>query len=280
MDSGRRKQTSRRASIGLEQFSSIASSRDGRHLAATVQKPQSSLWSVPLRKTLTTDSDTRLVGDLSGIRALAPRLRGESIYFLSSRGSGDGLWRLHLLSADGAQLRLLSGAVDARGAPDWSPDGSWVVTGGTESGVEGLFKIPVTGGAPVRIESGEALNPVWSPDGKLIVYAGPQVNNTSPLLGVAPDGTQVELPTIEVLRGGERMRFLPDGSGLVYMQGLQPSQDFWLLDLRTGDSRRLTQFKPAATMRSFDITPDGEHIVFDRLTLDSDVVMIELGSLN
>ena len=47
-----------------------------------------------------------------------------------------------------------------------------------------------------------------------------------PLLAVRPDGDPVELPQIEVLRDGERMRFLPDGSGLVYMQGRQPSQDF------------------------------------------------------
>ena len=34
--------------------------------------------------------------------------------------------------------------------------------------------------------------------------------------------------------------FLPDGSGLVYMQGRQPSQDFWLLDLTAMTRRRLT----------------------------------------
>ena len=36
----------------------------------------------------------------------------------------------------------------------------------------GLFKIPVDGGVPVRLVSGQAVNPVWSPDGKLIVYGG------------------------------------------------------------------------------------------------------------
>ena len=30
-------------------------------------------------------------------------------------------------------------------------------------------------------------------------------------------------------------------------------------------------------MRTFDITPDGQRIVFDRLSDDSDIVMIELG---
>ena len=72
------------------------------------------------------------------------------------------------------------------------------------------------------------------------------------------------------------MRFLPDGTGLVYMLGSQPSQDFWLLDLATMEKRQLTRLDPTATMRTFDITPDGQRIVFDRLSRDSDIVMIEL----
>ena len=96
-------------------------------------------------------------------------------------------------------------------------------------------------------------------------------------LAVRPDGEPVELPTIRVLRNGERMRFLPDGSGLVYMLGSQPSQDFWLLDLVTMKERQLTRLDPTATMRTFDITPDGRRIVFDRLRDQSDIVLIELG---
>jgi Tol biopolymer transport system component len=96
------------------------------------------------------------------------------------------------------------------------------------------------------------------------------------LLAVRPDGEPVELPKIELFRWGQRARFLPDGSGLVYMhQG--PAQDFWLLDLATLNSRRLTQLRRAtATTMTFDVTPDGSRIVFDRLSEDSDVVLIEL----
>jgi hypothetical protein len=64
------------------------------------------------------------------------------------------------------------------------------------------------------------------------------------------------------------------------MLGLQPSQDFWLLDLVTMKSRQLTRLDPTATMRTFDVTPDGQQIVFDRLSEDSDIVMIELGDPN
>jgi len=311
--------TSRRASIGLERYASVSASADGRRLVATVQHARAGLWSIPILEHLATESDARPIADLQTTRALSPRISGSSMFYLSSRGSGDGLWRytdgevteiwrgsetallepssvspdgesvvlllrrnegwrLHTLGADGTGLQLLSPSVDARGSATWSPDGNWVVVGGFEGGVEGLFKIPVGGGASQRIVDGEALNPVWSPDGELIVYTGAQVNVVKPLLAVRPDGEPVELPEIKLFRFGQRARFLPDGSGLVYMQGTGPAQDFWLLDLATLESRRLTQLGAADTMMTFDVEPDGSRIVFDRLSEDSDVVLIELKS--
>ena len=59
------------------------------------------------------------------------------------------------------------------------------------------------------------------------------------------------------------------------MRGQGFSHDFWLLDLSTMQERRLTELSPSATMRTLDITPDGEGIVFDRLSLDSDIVLIQ-----
>jgi Tol biopolymer transport system component len=310
---------SRRASVGLEQYGSVAASDDRRRLVATVQDRRAELWSVPILDRLVTESDAKPYADLPTDRALAPRFGGSSLFFLSSRGSGDGLWRLengqvaeiwrgretallepaavspdgnsvalllrgddgwhlNLLSADGAQLRVLSEAVDARGAPDWSPDGRWVVTEGSrDGGAIGLYKIPVGGGEPVRLADGEAMGPVWSPDGSLIVYAGPQVAAFSPLLAVRPDGDPVELPEMQVRQFGERVRFIPDGSGLVYLKGERQSADFWLLDLATVKERQLTRFDPGAMVRTFDITPDGRRIVFDRLGDDSDIVLIERG---
>ena len=52
--------------------------------------------------------------------------------------------------------------------------------------------------------------------------------------------------------------------------------DFALLDLTTMKTRPLTHLNDRAAMRTFDITPDGKQIVFDRLRENSDIVLIDL----
>jgi Tol biopolymer transport system component len=311
-----KRKDSRRASVGLEQYTSVEASADGRKLVATISNPVAGLWSVPILNRLAEEQDVKAF-TVPTVRALAPRFGGASLFYLSSLGTGDGLWRLrdgqvteiwkgadgalletpavspdggraaivlrrsgkrqlHVLSSDGAELQPIAEGVDVQGTSCWSPDGKWIVTGGSGASGPGLFKIPLEGGPAVRVVAGPALNPVWSPDGSLIVYAGTNVRTFAPLLAVRPDGTSVALPQINLRRLGERVRFLPDGKSLVYMQGLLASQDFWLLDLASMKSRPLTRLQNRATMRTFDITSDGKQIVFDRLRENSHVVMIDL----
>jgi len=311
-----KRKDSRRVSVGLEQYTSVEASADGRKLVATISNPVASLWSVPILNRLAEEHDVKPF-TVPTARALAPRFGGSSLFYLSSLGTGDGLWRLregqateiwkgadgalletpavspdggrvaivlrrsgkrqlHVLSSDGAELQPIAEEIDVQGTSCWSPDGRWILTGGSSATGPGLFKIPVAGGSPVRLVAGSALNPVWSPDGSLIVYAGTNVRTFAPLLAVRPDGTSVELPQISLRRLGERMRFLPDGKSLIYMQGLLASQDFWLLDLASMKSRALTRLQNRANMRTFDVTSDGKQIVFDRLRENSEVVMIDL----
>ena len=91
---------------------------------------------------------------------------------------------------------------------------------------------------PSDSSQGTWVNPVWSPDGKLIVYAGQSFVGQVALRGVRPDGSAVELPPVLARPGG--YRFLPDGTGLVYLPRIQ-SLDFWLLDFATKQSRQLTR---------------------------------------
>jgi len=313
------RRVARRLSFGLEQYTSLDASADGRHLVASVANPRVGLWQVPIRDELATERDASPF-ELPNLRALAPRYGPEELFYLSSLGSGDGLWRyregasreiwkgteapllepvavsadgallalilrqnernvLHVLSADGAELRALSSTVDVRGSVSWSPDGAWIVAGGEDlDGLPGLFKISVDGDRVEKIVEGLALDPVWSPAGELIVYSGPQVySGLSHVLGVRPDGAPVELPLLEIFAQGKRVRFLPDGQSLIHMKSsANYHQDFWLLDLSTMQDRQLTRLDDAGTIRTFDITPDGRRIVFDRMRDHSDIVLIDL----
>jgi Tol biopolymer transport system component len=311
-----KRRDSRRASLGLEQYTSVQASADGRKLVATISNPIAGLWTVPILDRVAEEHDVKPF-TVPTERALAPRFGGSSLFYLSSLGTGDGLWRLRdgqateiwkgadgalretpavspdggrvaivlrrngkrqldVLSSDGAELQPIAEGIVAQGSSCWSPDARWIVTGGSDATGPGLFKIPLEGGSPVRLVSGSALHPVWSPDGSLIVYEGTNVRTFAPLLAVRPDGTSVKLPEMSLRRLGERVRFSPDGKSLIYMQGLLASQDFWLLDLATMKSRPLTRLQNRATMRTFDITSDGKQIVFDRLRENSHVVMIDL----
>jgi Tol biopolymer transport system component len=307
---------SRRVSFGVERYISIAATPDGRRVVATVANPSASLWSASILPDRPVDEIDVKPFALPVAVASAPRFGAETLFFLSSSGTGDGLWRfengqalevwkgsngallvppavsadgrsvaivlrregklrLQRLSADGAQIDPLADSIDVRGTASWSPDGQWIVIGGSDAKGAGLFKIPAKGGEPVRLTSGPAIDPVWSPDGSVIAYAGANLSMFAPLLAVGPDGTRIDVPAIKVRREGERVRFLPNRRALVYMQGAVRAQDFWLLDLETKQTRQLTRLTNRDTMRTFDITPDGTRIVFDRLRDNADIVLID-----
>jgi Tol biopolymer transport system component len=309
----------RRVISGLERYSSVSASRDGRRVVATVSNRTASLWRVPLLDREAEDRDVQPYV-LPNARGFSPRFGGKSLFYWSGQDAGDGLWRIRdgnpsevwkapsdslseppsvspdgtrvaiivrqqgtlrllMMAADGTNARTLAPSITIKGSgghgsADWSPDGAWIAAAGTEGSEQGLFIIPVDGRAPVRLVSGQVVNPVWSPDGTLIVYGGPVVGGRVPLLGVKPDGTRVELPDVRTGLGG-RHRFLPNGAGLVYVP-YSHSADFWLLDLATKKTRPLTRLSNHGQVSAFDITPDGKEIVFDRLRDNSDIVLIDL----
>jgi Tol biopolymer transport system component len=269
------------------------------------------LWSVPVLDRLAEEADVKPY-ELPALRAWAPRFNASSLFYLSSRGAGDGLWRhqngevreiwrgedgallwsaavsldggrvafglrrngvlrVHVMGSGVGDLQPVGSDIQVLGGLSWSPDGKWIVTGSEAKDGPGLFKIPVDGGAPVRLVKDLVLNPVWSPDGTMVVYAGVQVGLSAPLLAIRPDGASADLPQIQLRREGERLRFSADGKSLIYMQGQLASQDFWQLDFATKQTRRLTRLTEPSTMRTFDITPDGKQILFDRQRENSEV---------
>ena len=168
-------------SSGLEQYTAIAASADGRRLAASVVNAQVNLWSVPITNRTIEEHDVKAF-PLPTTRAWTPRFGGGSLFYLSSRDGADGLWsyrdgqaleiwkgsegalqsppalsadgnsvaialrrgkkwQMHVIAADGTRLRPLSSDVDVRGAASWSPDDKWIVASGSDRDGEGLFTV-------------------------------------------------------------------------------------------------------------------------------------------
>ncbi|HEY1249721.1 MAG TPA: protein kinase [Thermoanaerobaculia bacterium] len=317
MDLGRR--VSRLVSFGVEDYLSVAATRDGRRLVAVVGNPASALAELSIGEKLLDDSAVRKFA-LPSVRAAAPRYGPDYLLYLSSRGGPDGLWKwkdgvatelwkpsggyvaaapaisfdgsriafvvnaagkgqLFVMASDGTNPHPIGQGLDFRDAPSWSPDGKWIAAAANDGGgAQPLFRIPVDGGSPERIVEGVAYSPVWSPDGKFIAFAEGRGGRTLRLKGITPDRKSVPLPELTMARNGNRLRFLPDGKSLIVMQGEINDQNFSRLDIASQRLTPLTDLKPGFQLRSFDVSPDGKTILFDRYRENSDIVLIDLPS--
>jgi Tol biopolymer transport system component len=307
-----------RVTSGLEEYTSLSSSTGGRRLVAAVANPTTSLWFAPISDRVVDDSglqplslatvraadprfgpdfllyrsarggpfglwklkdgvETELWKGSDGEVAAAPAVSkdGTQVAFVVRTG---GHTRLHAMSSDGTSARMLSEALDVHDAPSLSPDGSWIAVIASAGDARPLFKVPVGGGAPVRLAEGILSNPVWSPDNRFILHSdGQRGGAVVKLRAVTPDGQPFPLKDLpEVAHLGNRYRFLPGGRSIVVMQGMMWKQNFELLDLATGARRRLTDLGRDYNMRSFDVSPDGKRILFDRYRDNSDIVLIDL----
>lgn len=204
--------------------------------------------------------------------AFAVRLNGRNI--------------LHVADADGSRAAPLTSRLDLLHSPTWSPDGTWLaVSAATPSGPR-IFKVLSAGGEPVQLTDVPSFDPVWSPIGDRILFNDGTIGGaTFPLVSITPNGEKRDLPGMEPTPGKkedisyrgeyEGYRFMPDGKSIVILLGQFRAMDFWMIDLASGATRRLTKLNPGYSIRNFDISADGKEILFDRLQENSDIVLLE-----
>jgi len=305
-----------RVSMGVEEYMSLAASADGRRLVATVSRSTAELWRVPIVDGVSdksgatpialptarglspragrgyiiyrapkagTDGLVKLAGGAStelwsgvegrplGGPAISPD--GQRLALLVQRR---GLMRLYVMNADGTGARRLAEELDVRGAPAWSPDGQWLAIAANRDGEPQLFKIPVGGGTPVLLVHAYAIDPVWSPSGQFLVYSGADVGTNFSVGAVSADGVPRAVPTLILTRGARRLAFLGSDEALVVLKGDISHKEFWVVDLKTGRERQLTNLGREFAIGDFDVSTDGREILFDRAREESDIVVFAL----
>jgi WD40 repeat protein len=304
-----------RVSFGVEQYTSIDASADGRRLVTTVATSKASLWRIPMSDRVIEEAGASRL-EVASVHARSPRLGPNYLLYLSSKGDADGLWklqdgaatelwsglngevsaapavspdgrriafpvrrggrtRLYVMGADATGIQALAEGLDVNGAPAWSPDGKWIAVAAGQGTNARVFKVPVDGTAPIQVATEYSIDPIWSPDGTFLIYAGPNVASTFPVKTVTADGKPRSLPTL-LLPRGTRFRFVPGENALLVLKGWLWHKNFFIVDLETGRERQVTNLQPELMIQDFDVSSDGREITFDRLKETSDIVLIDL----
>jgi Tol biopolymer transport system component/predicted Ser/Thr protein kinase len=307
-----------RLTAGLERYTSLSASADGRRLVATVAASQQTLWHLQLlesRKEVST-ADRIALPTSSGF---SPRLAGNFLVYVSAAPEGESIWKfasgagtrlwtaagahllgapaispdgrriafavrqrgqklLYSMQADGSDPRVVSDSLDLQGAPAWAPDGASLTAAINDHGVPHLCRFPLNGGSPADLVHDYSIDPAWAPDGRFLLYSGPDIGTTISVKAVTADGAPRPLPALNLTRGARHIAFVSEGRALVLLRGEIGHQNLWLIDLETGAERQLTSLPPGFDIRDFDISPDGREVVLERTQERSNVVLLDLRS--
>lgn len=306
----------RRVSSGVDRYTSLAASADGRRLVVTIANPKRTLWRMPLAGTKGDGPGPSPISLTTG-SGFSPRLGPGYLLYVSSKGTSDSIWKLadgkttelwtapeariigcpeidrdgrrvafsvaqrgktalYVMNADGTDARVVTTALDLRGTPAWGRGGTSITSAVNVDGTPRLFSIALDGSAAPLVQE-YSVDPVWSPDGDFVAYSGPDIGTTFRVQAVRADSGPYPLPDLILTRGARRLRFFEGRRALVVMRGDIQHKDLWVVELETGSERQLTRLAADFDVRDFDISPDGREIVLERVQESSDVVLVETG---
>jgi len=214
------------------------------------------------------------------VPSVAPSACGDGRYivFSSTRsGKGIGIWRM---DSRGSKFQPLTNGLQDD-SPVCSPDGKWVVYRSFTGGHSAVWKVPIDGGTPVLLSSGDGSFPAISSDGKLVAYRSivPSGSNATEskyrsILVVVSNNGGPPLYTIEAdPRVFGAIRFTPDGHALSYAVNEHGASNLWVQPLSGGAPRQLTDFK-SDLIFDYAWSRDGRQLALSRGQVSRDVVLL------
>lgn len=196
---------------------------------------------------------------------------GSTVAFVYTRNGEQNLW---LMDVDGSRKRQLTNGI-RDGNPIFSTDGQWVIYRSYTLGNPFLFKIPVTGGQPVRLNEKMTGIPALSPDGKLIActYREQALSPVKVALIPVDGGPPVKLFDVKPVPFRGLLRWTRDGQALGYLNIRGGVWNVWLQPVDGSAPRQLTDFRQDRIFW-FDFSPDGRALAVARGRISKDVVVI------
>jgi Tol biopolymer transport system component len=197
------------------------------------------------------------VAVLAGSHGAAGQGRGvpRGVAFNSSR---DGNSEIYVMNWDGSDPFRITETVAAETDPAISPNGRDIIFTSNRSGNNDIFIADITGRNPVNLtnHSGNDGWARWSPNGRQIVFHTNRDGGNFEIYVMNEDGSSLtritDYPGIDQFPD-----WSPDGQEIVFRR----DTDIYTLDLRTGETRRLTETAPLLNQMA-TWSPNGKQIAF------------------
>jgi Tol biopolymer transport system component len=198
-----------RLTFGLDQYTSLAASADGRRLVVTLANPKRTLWRLRIADSAAEPSAATRIPLTAGA-AFSPRLGPNFLLYVSATGTGESIWKLangtgtqlwtgqgasilggpsispdgryiafsvrqhgqsllYVMQSDGTNARIAADSLELQGAPAWAPDGQSITSAAVDHGVPHLFRVPVDARSPALFVREYSVDPAWAPDGRFVV---------------------------------------------------------------------------------------------------------------
>jgi Tol biopolymer transport system component len=192
---------------------------------------------------------------------------GRYLVYLSYQAGTPHIWRSRLDGSDAKQLTFGTSEF----MPSCSPDGTWFTYGSTDPKDEGVFKMPIDGGNPIRIwEKYIGTKARISPDGKIV--------------GILEQGKVILIPA----EGGDPVRTFDrdhpewgtwggwtlDGRAFLYGKSVDGVLSIWQRNMDGNEPRQLARFDNER-ISDIGLSHDGKYLAVVRLSSTSDVVLIK-----
>src|SRR2546429_4108416 len=231
-----------------------AFSPDGKEIVYSRDQPDGSwhLWIVPAE-----GGQARQI--TSGkTPEIYPRFApdGASVLFNTWGTEPLSIWRVPTNGGTARPATSTSAGSDAYG--DVSPDGRSIVFSRTENKISRVYVAPADGtGEARRVMETPGTVPRWSPNGQWISFS-PSRSFSSGVFIVHPDGTGLRRLT----ETGGWAVWWPDGERIGFqVVGPDGNQQIQVYDMKSGETRTLSNVHFVGTNFPFDISHDGKKLI-------------------